>query len=304
MLDVTVCILSYNRAAYLRESVRSVLSQTKPPRNIVIYDNGSNSEVFESVKEFLEMGVQWVGAEVNHPFIWNFTRAMLGSKTQYTMLLHDDDRLFPNFLETQIGLLEADASLVAVSCNGYFIGEASKKFGETISPIAGVEPIEYCTCSGQVALKYAGNSCIPFSPAVYRTQAAHSIKFREGFDKVCDAVYFCDLADMGTIAYQTSPLYECRVHAGQDSSHFPYALMNQLEEFYESRKCANDAERAKLHRLLVNQHTARNLKQFSQAVKMGDVSLAVSLLKDDKFKLVDAAKLIGVWCLKSIFRKR
>lgn len=303
MLDVTVCIMSYNRSAYLRESVSSVLSQTKQPQKIVIYDNGSDGIVFESIKEFLGMGVQWVGADVNHPFIWNFNRAMLNSGTRYTMLLHDDDRLCPGFLETQIRLLDKDASVVAVSCNGYFIDEAGNRTGGTLTPAAGGGPVEIYTCSGQVALKYASNSCVPFSPAVYRSEVARSVKFREEFGKVCDAVYFCDLAEIGPIAYQTTPLYECRVHSGQDSSYFPYVLMNQLEEFYWSRRCTNDTERAKLHNLLVRQHTARNLKQIFQSVRNGNLSLAASLLMDDKYRFVDAAKVIGAWGLKNVLRK-
>ncbi|OFZ65885.1 MAG: hypothetical protein A2V79_06820 [Betaproteobacteria bacterium RBG_16_56_24] len=304
MLDVTVCIMSYNRSAYLRESVYSVLSQTKQPKRIVIYDNGSDRSVFENVSEFLGRGVEWVGADVNHPFVWNFNRAMLNGETKYIMMLHDDDRLCPNFLETQIGLLEANACLVAVSCNGYFIDETGKKTGGTLAPVVETEPIKFYKCGGQVALQYASNSCIPFSPAVYRSEVARSVKFREEFGKVCDAVYFCDLAEIGSIAYQTMPLYECRVHSGQDSGYFPYALMNQLEEFYWSRGCMNDAERAKLHNLLVKQHTARNLKIIFYSIRNGDFSLAISQLFDDKFRVVDAAGIIGRSVLMSVFRKR
>lgn len=304
MLDITVCIMSYNRLSYLREAVCSVLSQTKQPKRIVIYDNGSDGDVFEGVKDFFERGVQWEGADVNHSFIWNFNRAMLDSETRYIMMLHDDDRLCPNFLETQIGLLDANDSLVVISCNGYFIDEAGNKTGETLVPTVGGESIELYTCSGQVAMKYAGNSCIPFSPTIYRSQVVSPVKFRGEFDKVCDAVYFCDLSDIGSIAYQITPLYECRLHSGQDSSYFPYNLMNQLEEFFLSRRCVDDAERNRLHVLLLKQHTARNLKQFFCLVKKGNLSQVASLILDEKFRFVEAAKVIVSWAFKNISRKR
>jgi len=67
----------------------------------------------------------------------------------------------------------------------------------------------------RVALKYASNSCIPFSPTIYRFDVASKVKLKEDFEKVVDAVFFCDLAEYGLIAYQTNPLYECRLHAGQ-----------------------------------------------------------------------------------------
>lgn len=303
MLDITVGIMSYNRSAYLREALRSVLAQTRRPKSIVLYDNGSDKRIFESVEEFLGKEVQWVGADVNHPFIWNFNRALLDSESTYVMMLHDDDRLCPNFLEAQIGLLESDASLAAVSCNGYFIDEAGNRNGETLVPVVGNAPVELYRCSGQVALKYASNSCIPLSPTIYRRKIARAVKFREEFGKVCDAVYFCDLAEIGSIAYQTKPLYESRLHSGQDSSYFPYDLMNQLEQFFLSRKCMTDEENANLQSLLLKQHTTRNLKQAFQSVKNGDFFLVTSLLTDDKFRFSDAVKIVGSWIYKCIFRK-
>ncbi len=303
MLDITVCILSYNRPNYLREALCSVLSQTQQPQNIIIYDNGSDEYVFEEVKEFIGGGVQWKGAEHNHPVIWNFNRALRECETKYIMMLHDDDRLCPDFVELQLKFLEADDNLAAISCNGFLIDEAGNRKNVTLAPTSEL-PIELYTCSGQVALKYASNSCLPMSPMVYRTQVVCLVEFKEEFAKVCDAVLFCDLADVGIIAYQTTPLYECRVHSGQDSSYFAYNLMNQLEDFFWSRRCVTDVEQAKLHSLLIRQHTARNIKQLYQSVKNRDFSLSILLLKDDKFRIIDVFILISTWVFKNIFKSR
>jgi len=303
MLDVTVCILSYNRPAYLREAVVSVLAQTKQPQRIAIYDNGSDSHVFESIGDLLGGKVEWIGADDNHPFVWNFNRALRESHTKYTVLMHDDDRLCPPILEVQTQLLDCDPAIAVTSSNGYFINDVGSRSGATLAPKVGTAPTEFYTSSGQVALKYASNSCIPFSPAVYRTDVARSVKFREEFVKVCDAVYFCDLADVGSIAYQIEPMYECRVHSGQDSCYFPYDLMNQLEEFFWTRNCGNNAERATLHSLLGKQHTARNLKRFLQSIKIGNFSLAASLLMEERFKFSDMVKVIGAREIGNVFRK-
>jgi glycosyltransferase involved in cell wall biosynthesis len=303
MLDITVCILSYNRPAYLREALCSVLSQTQQPKEIIIYDNGSDESVFEEIKEFLGDKVQWRGTEYNHPAIWNFNRALRECESQYIMLFHDDDRLCPDFIAEQLKLLDADKKLVAVSCNGYLIDEDGNRKKTTLSPIR-LSEIEVFSCPGQVALKYAGNSCLPMSPMIYRTQAMRLVEFREEFGKVCDAVLFCDLAEVGRIAYQTTPLYDCRVHSGQDSSYFSYNLMNQLEVFFWSRQCVNDLEQARLHALLIRQHTTRNLKQLFKAVKRVDLSQSILLLKDDKFKLVIAVNVIGSWIFRCFIKSR
>lgn len=304
MLDVTVCILSYNRPAYLRESLLSVLSQTRLPERIAIYDNGSDKPVRENIEDLLGDRVRWVGAEANHPFIWNFNRAMQDCETRYVMMLHDDDRLCPDFLDRQIGLLKTNEDLVAVSCNGYFIDEAGNRTGGTLVPYSGTDAVELFTCAGQVAIKYAANSCIPMSPAVYRTGVARTVRIREEYGKVCDAVLFCDLAEAGTIACQTKPAYECRAHAEQDSKHFPFDLLNRLEEFCWSRRCENEAERNRLHALLLKQHAARNLRQILLALRQGRLLRIASLLGDRKFKIGSALRVIRDQGQKIVFRKR
>ncbi len=298
MLDITVCIMSYNRPKFLREALSSVLAQDLRSKKIIIYDNGSDECVYEEIKEFIGLKVQWRGAEFNHSGIWNFNRALRECETKYIMMFHDDDRLCPDFIETQVKFLEANDNFVAISCNGFLINESGESKNATLAPLK-LSEIEVFSCSGQVALKYAGNSCIPMSPMVYRVQAVSLVEFREEFGKVCDAVLFCDLADIGMIAYQETPLYECRVHSGQDSSYFAYNLMNQLEDFFWSRKCVTDVEQARLHRLLIRQHTARNIKQLYQSVKKRDFSLSILLLMDDMFRVIDAFKLMSSWAFKN-----
>lgn len=297
MLDVTVCILSYNRLGYLCELLDSIFKQTKQPKRIVIYDNASDEIVFQGLADYFSRGVEWVGASENHPFIWNFNRAMQSSDSEYTILLHDDDRLCENYLETQLDLLTKNPECIAVSCNGYFIDETGNRIDQvnyrnvgTLTKNEGGFFIESFSRSGQVALKYASNSCIPFSPTIYRTSVAKSIKFRDEFSKVCDAVYFCDLADVGLIFYQTEPLYECRVHSGQDSQNFPYHLMNQLEGFYLSRVCESDAEKARLNSLLIRQHTIRNIRQICHGIAKGKILSIGSLLNDPRFSFSEAFK--------------
>lgn len=299
MLDITVCIMSYNRPKFLREALSSVLAQDLQSKKIIIYDNGSDECVYEEIKEFIGLKVQWRGAEFNHSGIWNFNRALRECETKYIMMFHDDDRLCPDFIETQVKFLEANDNFVAISCNGFLINESGESKNATLAPLK-LSEIEVFSCSGQVALKYAGNSCIPMSPMVYRVQAVSLVEFREEFGKVCDAVLFCDLADIGMIAYQETPLYECRVHSGQDSSYFAYNLMNQLEDFFWSRRCMSATEKDKLQTLLIRQHTARNIKQFYFFVKKGNLSRAITLLKDEKFKLIDAIVIIGARILNNL----
>lgn len=300
MLDITVCILSYNRPTYLREALQSVLFQTKQPKRIAIYDNGSDQPTYDSVKEFLGEHVQWVGSDINHSAIWNFCRAMQDCDTEYIALFHDDDRMCSGFLEAQIGLLEDHPEAIATSSNGYLIDENGNRSGKTLEFFKEGASFELYQCSGQVALKYANSSCVPLSPAIYRCKLARSVAFREGFGKVSDAVYFCDLAEIGAIVYQIKPLYECRFHSGQDSSYFPYDQMNLLEDFFWSRNCFDKSEQNRLHKMLSKQHAARNIRQIAWAIKKMKFLDVLYLLLDKRFKFINAVLVLGAYGFRVI----
>jgi hypothetical protein len=304
MLSSTVCILSYNRLAYLRQALVSVLAQTRRPDRIVIYDNGSDGYLREGLADLLAQGVEWVGAECNQPVLWNISRAIQSIQTDCFVLLHDDDRLCPEFLEKQTSAMEANPAWSAMSCNGYFIDESGQRTGATLSVPVLTPEYELFECSGQVALKYAENSCIPFSPAMYRTTLARAVPFRIDFGKVLDATYFCDLTEAGPIAFRSAPLYECRLHGGQDSSNFSVVLSNKLEEFFESRKLLDESKRAELTRLLLAQHTARNLKMIFDRLKKADFIMVSELLGDPRFKVWVAMRLIWEWTVRILLSRK
>jgi glycosyltransferase involved in cell wall biosynthesis len=295
MLNVAFCILSYNRATFLREAVASVLAQSSQPRKIAIFDNGSEPDVKAAVEDYLQQGVQWVGSDANHGPGWNHKRALQSVDSQYYVIFHDDDRICPQFLERQVGFMDANTVVSAVSCNGYFMNEQGVRTGETLAAATKDGIYEIYDCSGQVALKYARNSCIPLSPALYRTEMTIRVPFREEYEKVADAVYFCDLTEVGPVAYLTAPIYECRQHGGQDSTSFPVDISNKLEIFFESCKLNDESERPLLQRLLRHQHTARNLKLILFYAKRCEVSRMLSLVLDKRFNILSAIGLVVHW---------
>ena len=73
-MDITICILSYNRAEYLVEALQSVLAQSIKARSIIIYDNGSKNEVFEEIEPFLNDSILWYGADGTQNNLWNFLK--------------------------------------------------------------------------------------------------------------------------------------------------------------------------------------------------------------------------------------
>ena len=76
MTSIGVYILSYNRPEYLKEAVISVLQQQRRPDRIVVLDNGSDSNVKESISSELGLGVIWISTDEIHDSLWNHRRVL------------------------------------------------------------------------------------------------------------------------------------------------------------------------------------------------------------------------------------
>lgn len=272
-----------------------MLAQTIPPKEVFIYDNGSNSDVYDALEPYLKKGVRWFNSDRTRSAAWNSRRAFKGSKSKYTVVMHDDDKLCNTFLEEQVAFLEKSSSIIAIGSNGYVINEKSERTGSTVLNDNIEECVELFECSAQVAIKYAKDSCIPMSSMVYRTECVIELNFREEFKKVADAVFLCDMADIGTIALNPKPLYECREHTGQDSSYFSSELMESLEEFFWSRESNNINDIEKLHKLLIRQHTLRNLRVILSALRkpylIVRLFLAINKVQEKNFSFLVAFNL-------------
>lgn len=308
MMTITVCVLSFNRAAYLCESIESILMQTIRPDKILIFDNGSKSDVHTAVEPYLGNGVNWVGTDLTHNHIWNFKRAIASASTDYVMVMHDDDRLCIDFIEKQIAFLQVHPAVGAVSCNGYLMDESGKRNGRLLRAGFVDSDAEIFNCSAEVAMIYANDGCIPFSPLVYKTESVKKIVLQEEFGKVYDAVFLCDFADIEAVAYQAVPLYECRIHDGQDSSHFPSDLMKKLARFFWNRKCENEQTIERLHQLLIRQHTMQVLLRILDAFKDFKsgrmIFTEVRQVTDDRFSFGAAFNIVIRALAKRIFRAR
>lgn len=266
MTNVSACILSYNRAEYLCAAIDSVLQQTLRPAEVLIFDNGSDHSVYERVRPYLDRGVTWIGSEINRSAAWNFRRAVATVKSEYLFVLHDDDRLCSNFVEQQAGFLLRNPDVGAVTCNGYLINERGERTGRLLRQDVMDGDVEFYRSPAAVAIRYASDSCLPFSPALYRTPFVRAQDLREEFGKVADAAFFCDLAKAGALAYQLRPLYECRVHGAQDSSYFPVAELERLTQYFEVQAYGSDVEREKLAIQLVRRHTSHQLVRIYRSI--------------------------------------
>lgn len=111
---VTVFMMTYRRPKYLSEAICSVLAQTYKNFYLIVLDNLSKDETEEVVNNVADDRVIYLehnGELTGSNFIYAFDIV----KTQYLVVLHDDDILMPTYLEEVLGQITNNEGIAALS---------------------------------------------------------------------------------------------------------------------------------------------------------------------------------------------
>ena len=130
---VSVIIPAYNTAEYIADAVRSALAQTFTDHEIVVVNDGSpDTEAMEAALAPYRDRIRYVRQQNRGPS----AARNLGIETargRYVALLDSDDTWEPDYLASQLTVLEADPSIAAVYPDAFIVGDhphAGRKFTE------------------------------------------------------------------------------------------------------------------------------------------------------------------------------
>jgi len=98
---VTIGIPTYNRAdSYLPEALQSALDQTYPKLEIVVSDNMSTDRTEAMLRDQKDSRVRYFRQATRLIANDNFNFCLQQANGEYFQLLHDDDKIDPDFIET------------------------------------------------------------------------------------------------------------------------------------------------------------------------------------------------------------
>lgn len=120
---VSVLIPTYNSAAYLEETINSVLSQSFTDYELIVVDNNSTDGTETLVKRYLaDPRISYFKNNSNIGLVGNFNKCLQYAKGKYIKFLCSDDKFHPDLLSRFVNIMEQYPGVSLVTSNKEYFG--------------------------------------------------------------------------------------------------------------------------------------------------------------------------------------
>jgi len=214
---VSIVTPSYNQAAFLEATIRSVLEQDYEPIEYVVVDGGSTDGSVEIVERYAPRLTWWTSepddgqAEAINKRFAHTTGEILG-------YLNSDDTLLPEAVSRLVAALQADPTLVCAYGDALWLdpGGATKGYASAHS----WDP---------VPMLRSGSARLHQPAALWRRDAWERVgRFEESLHYTFDTLFFLRLATIGPARHLHEPLAGYRLHPDSKTTSEPPV---KLEEY-------------------------------------------------------------------------
>ena len=215
-----IYILCSERIEYLRQSFDSVSSQNFGPYEIIISDNSSSKKIknfFDETKKNPTKKYFYVKRFGERSFSAHLKKIIKEVNSEFCVFFHDDDVMYPNYLEILSRTLSINKRYSAVGCNATIINEnsaSSKKFTDWQSDIEIKTPAELLNFYFSNISKVTP---APFPSYLYRAEAFKLVRCERLKGKNCDLIFLLELLKFGPILWLNKPLISLRLHGKNET---------------------------------------------------------------------------------------
>lgn len=98
-MTFSIVIPAYNGEKYVEKAILSALNQTRKPDEIIVHDDNSNDTTRQICEKYSKEIAYYFNKDGPSGFVNGWKRAILLAKSEFVAILHQDDLLYPTFLE-------------------------------------------------------------------------------------------------------------------------------------------------------------------------------------------------------------
>lgn len=218
MPRVSIVIPAYNHAAYIAESIESVLRQTYTNFEIIVVNDGSPDATEEAIKLYIERKQIIYIKQPNGGQAKARNRGIQACLGEFVALLDDDDCWAPNKLEWQIAQMDLHEKAVAVA--GEHRLDMAGLMKDYSTPLTEPKVATFETL-------FLGNPLYSPGQALIRRSALLATGgFQENIWGADDWDIYLKLCRVGEIHIYSRPSLFYRQHSGNASRHMARLLLN------------------------------------------------------------------------------
>lgn len=140
-IKVTVFMAAYNAAAYIAESIESVLQQTYTNFELLIVDDGSADETVDIILGFQDSRIRLIQNEINKGLPYTRNIALKEAKGEFLAILDSDDTAIPERLAIQIQYFLSRPQLAVLGGSAFVIDDWGMRTGQEMIPICGSDQL-------------------------------------------------------------------------------------------------------------------------------------------------------------------
>lgn len=208
---LTIYILCYNRPDYARQSIQSVLNQTNQSFKLIVSDQSSNDAVTLMMKEEFP-NVDYIRRPSTVKHLEHFNLCIEEARSDYYCLFHDDDIMYPNFVEVMHKLLLDYPTAAAYGCNAKV--ERCGKLEPRLF-FRSFRKHELIDSPRNMAERYFSRAQSGIAPCpcyIYNRRLVGDSKFLVDGGKYADVALPLDILQKGFIVWLNEPLMTYRIH--------------------------------------------------------------------------------------------
>jgi len=211
---ITIGLPTHRRLPYLKEAVASALAQTYSPIEVLISDDGPGTEIGPWAQTLAQKDarVRYQKNARNLGLAGNWNAIVDAARGEWLVLIGDDDRLLPDFLEKLTALIQPEVSVLF--SNHYLIDEQGRRLEEASRRQTSTYARDQLPAGLLVQPEsWVWRNTVPVTSALLRTSEARRLRFKADLNTP-EIELFLRLAREGAgFAFCPEYLAEYRTHS-------------------------------------------------------------------------------------------
>jgi glycosyltransferase involved in cell wall biosynthesis len=219
--SVTVAIPTYNGAAHLAATIRSILTQDSTSFDLIVSDDRSDDDTLAVVREAAGARARIVQNTERLGLAGNWNRCVALARSPFVAVFHQDDIMLPGHLAAHVAALSADPSIGLVASASDVIDTDGRPLPAHSVERGGLGTIDCVFEPGRLAEKMAFGNPLRCSAITLRAAAvANAGGFDPAFRYVVDWDLWLRLSQQWRVAWLARRTVQVRWHPASETHRF------------------------------------------------------------------------------------